>query len=603
MMGRNDPCLCGSGKKYKKCCGSQGMNLVELVVNEELDRILSGFFKDYPREPSDRQRMQRLMREWNERLSNSWNRDDIEEASSEYYLFIHNPNVWRNYWTRQLREVERESVLSVLQEWENPHMLLGEIIGSSNTSIQVADLFGDRIYELRRNEGMPIDEGTLVFGIVLRDPRQGPDAVAPVSSMIFLARWSKQTKTSLVDLRAQEQEKPHDQFIADHALDIYELFIKRSVTTLNEMVEEVLLPSQLRTLTSLDTILRDSAQPSETKEMLHKLAVVYFLNEPQEVVLEGDFLTAIWKLGVNIGMLEGMEDETVQSEENVQASRYFEELTELYSEMLGSGEEPAAIREYEIGTAPRPTEKGLWETAMTTGGVVKQGRKPGVDGSRAQLLAYEAYAAESEEQRTRLAESAAAIGPSCPDVLLLQAEKETDPGQAARFYEKAIREASRVFEPGENPWMNIPNRPFMRAAFAFGVHLFRQQEYDEAASVFLDLLKMNRTDNQGARYEAVASLIHAGRFREAAEIMVRYERGSANDATYLYLDWKLECEASEGKSESAEEMLELAKQANSHVMHLMLFKAKTIPYPRYLKITQGSEEEARYIWLLLNGAG
>ncbi|HEX2490711.1 MAG TPA: SEC-C metal-binding domain-containing protein, partial [Blastocatellia bacterium] len=23
-VGRNDPCPCGSGKKYKKCCGQQG---------------------------------------------------------------------------------------------------------------------------------------------------------------------------------------------------------------------------------------------------------------------------------------------------------------------------------------------------------------------------------------------------------------------------------------------------------------------------------------------------------------------------------------------------------------------------------------------------
>jgi len=23
-IGRNDPCPCGSGKKYKKCCGAQG---------------------------------------------------------------------------------------------------------------------------------------------------------------------------------------------------------------------------------------------------------------------------------------------------------------------------------------------------------------------------------------------------------------------------------------------------------------------------------------------------------------------------------------------------------------------------------------------------
>lgn len=25
QIGRNDPCKCGSGKKYKKCCGAPGM--------------------------------------------------------------------------------------------------------------------------------------------------------------------------------------------------------------------------------------------------------------------------------------------------------------------------------------------------------------------------------------------------------------------------------------------------------------------------------------------------------------------------------------------------------------------------------------------------
>lgn len=119
--------------------------------------------------------------------------------------------------------------------------------------------------------------------------------------------------------------------------------------------------------------------------------------------------------------------------------------------------------------------------------------------------------------------------------------------------------------------------------------------------MFTDLLKMNRTDNLGARYEAVASLIHAERFTEAAEIMVRYEKGSEHDAAYLYLDWKLEHIASEGKSLDAEEMLNAATKLNGHVRHLMTFKAKTIPYPRFKAIEPGSEDEARYIWLLLNG--
>jgi uncharacterized protein YecA (UPF0149 family) len=25
-IGRNDPCYCGSGKKYKKCCGALAVN-------------------------------------------------------------------------------------------------------------------------------------------------------------------------------------------------------------------------------------------------------------------------------------------------------------------------------------------------------------------------------------------------------------------------------------------------------------------------------------------------------------------------------------------------------------------------------------------------
>ena len=35
--GRNDPCPCGSGKKFKKCCGAQGLRAVDPVVAEAFD--------------------------------------------------------------------------------------------------------------------------------------------------------------------------------------------------------------------------------------------------------------------------------------------------------------------------------------------------------------------------------------------------------------------------------------------------------------------------------------------------------------------------------------------------------------------------------------
>ena len=183
---------------------------------------------------------------------------------------------------------------------------------------------------------------------------------------------------------------------------------------------------------------------------------------------------------------------------------------------------------------------------------------------------------------------------------LLQAESEINIEKAITLYERAIREASRTFEAGENPWQNIPNRPFMRAAFAYGVRLFENGQYDDAASLFLDLIKLNPVDNQGARYEAVASLIHAERFEEAAEILIRYEKGSSNDATYLYLDWKLEHAGSGGASANAKEMLAAAERANGHVLHLQTFRVAPIAYPKFQELEPGSQEEARYIWLLIN---
>lgn len=49
-IGRNEPCPCGSGKKYKKCCLGKSNNLVNYIVkcsicDKNFDRRLPGTFK------------------------------------------------------------------------------------------------------------------------------------------------------------------------------------------------------------------------------------------------------------------------------------------------------------------------------------------------------------------------------------------------------------------------------------------------------------------------------------------------------------------------------------------------------------------------------
>lgn len=604
MVRRNDPCPCGSGKKYKRCCGSSSTNLMDMVVNEELDRVLVNYFDTYP-QGTAQEDMQILMREWMSRLSDSWETEDIEEASSEYYLFVKNKQGWQRYLNHQRKVIKRTAVLNVLEAWEEPVLLLGEITKADEQFLYVDELFGSESFKMVRNEGMPTDEGNLLFGIALKDPRKEPNAIAPISSILFLAKWSKQTKKSLVEKREKYAKKENSVFVQEHALDIYELFIKRSMATMNELVEEVLSKEQLAALTKIEDILRELDQTANAREIIHKLAVAYFLNEEPEIERQEDLLAAMLQVGIGIGVVQGTQltDEDIIEEyqaNTVEVAQYNSALKALYDSMMQSGDEPTAEKIYAIGTDPRPTEKALWETSMTTGGVVIPERKPTVAGGRAQLLAYEAYAAETEEQRRQLANRAYEIERKNADALLLRAEIEEDTEKANALYESAIREASRTFEAGENPWQNIPNRPFMRAAFAYGVHLFKHGEYNDAASMFTDLVKMNPIDNQGARYEAIASLIHASRFNEAAEILVRYEKGSSNDATYLYLDWKLEYTASNGESKNAEEMLTVASNANSHVQHLQTFRVPPIDYPRFQELEPGSKEEARYIYLLIH---
>ena len=46
MVGRNDPCPCGSGKKYKKCHGKQQTVSINDLVNEELFQVRQQFFSE-----------------------------------------------------------------------------------------------------------------------------------------------------------------------------------------------------------------------------------------------------------------------------------------------------------------------------------------------------------------------------------------------------------------------------------------------------------------------------------------------------------------------------------------------------------------------------
>jgi hypothetical protein len=50
------------------------------------------------------------------------------------------------------------------------------------------------------------------------------------------------------------------------------------------------------------------------------------------------------------------------------------------------------------------------------------------------------------------------------------------------------------------PWGWIDNRPFLRCMHGFGLCLWRLGRFEEAACIFVRMLWLNPSDNQGARF-------------------------------------------------------------------------------------------------------
>ena len=120
-------------------------------------------------------------------------------------------------------------------------------------------------------------------------------------------------------------------------------------------------------------------------------------------------------------------------------------------------------------------------------------------------------------------------------------------------------------DEAENPWRLVTNRPYMRAIFAYGVWLYENENFAAAVSQFEQLLEINPDDDQGARYLIIAASIHAEDYEKASEILDDYEDVSEEDAIYLFLDWYNEVKSTEGESEDADWMFELAQKENQYM--------------------------------------
>lgn len=99
MVGRNDPCPCGSGKKYKKCCGREEAVDLQQVIDAELGGIMARFVDDGFK-PKEFHQLEQRLHKWQSVLSNVFDRDMIKSLAFETFVFHDRVDIWQSYIAR-----------------------------------------------------------------------------------------------------------------------------------------------------------------------------------------------------------------------------------------------------------------------------------------------------------------------------------------------------------------------------------------------------------------------------------------------------------------------------------------------------------------------
>jgi hypothetical protein len=220
MVGRNDPCPCGSGKKFKKCCEAKQSITIETVQAEELERVLQNFYDEYP-ERSDLPELLEVITKWKAQLDPYLENEMIEAIAIDEFFFHTKPEIWGQYIEKQHKKAVRPAVQNLLETWKTPDVLIGEVIEVESEYMLVKNILSNETLHLRRESEKPVPTGVHLFSFILPDVSLKDNHYLAVSSLVFIPTdHSKVVLEFVKDFEAQKEESAFD-YMKNQILDFW----------------------------------------------------------------------------------------------------------------------------------------------------------------------------------------------------------------------------------------------------------------------------------------------------------------------------------------------------------------------------------------------
>lgn len=166
---RNDPCICGSGKKYKKCCGASISGNIDLQsVNIQLDHLQQRFisFADHYQDQIDEK-----INEYESSALNQY--EEVYKIGLTFWLLLHVPflkgqtifNMFYNEYKTQLDELSK----NIVSQWtsKKPSVYEVQLINKKTKRLKVEEIFTKETYDVPFNEQETYIQGSIIIGILV----------------------------------------------------------------------------------------------------------------------------------------------------------------------------------------------------------------------------------------------------------------------------------------------------------------------------------------------------------------------------------------------------------------------------------------------------
>lgn len=607
-IGRNDPCSCGSGKKYKKCCG---MNEAETALIQEqnliLQSMLQEFFDNHPR-PSQ----QKSLLDWKDKTQDLlvplYGEDKSASIIGDVYFFSEHADIWNDFIEQKIQREIRTQILQVLQSWIDPIFLAGEILSITNYRAEMRDLLSGQEYTIDVNESFPVEAGNVAIGFYLPDLRINQNFLMALNSLTIAVDVTSDTIEKLKGMYRSSEAEQVQRFYKENIFPVYQIFSSglRSAHAASE--------DALASIKELEQFFIE--QDLKSDELIESF---YHYLESLEMV-PGSAVAGAVQFGIHCGLiqLDWPTEKLAQAfgTEQPEILSFAKELERYYHSKTASQEKEAEYA-FEVGTNPKANELQNWQLFMhlknatiTSEAALKRQMEfyhakpymPKTDSEKAQLLAYQVYAEEFSNSRRDGVLEIQRLDSTLTDGYLLAAELESDTKHQKNLLEKAIISGKSQFEADmEVPWLYIMNRPYLRAKFLLGIHLWEQRNFEDAFHEFRSLLHLNPGDHQGARYLAISCLVALDRPKEAESLMVHYEDAYSDNAFYAWFKWLIQRNRSV-HSTTTQELYLQALELNPYVKKYIEKRTAASPYPKKMVLSPRSPEEARLIWSFLSPA-